>query len=88
MIRRGFLKSVALAALMAGMPGVASAQEVTLTLHQFLPPVATVPAKILKPWGERVEAASDGRIKIDHFDAMSLGEIVHQYPGILLVGGK
>ena len=73
MIRRGFLKSVALAALMAGMPGVASAQEVTLTLHQFLPPVATVPAKILKPWGERVEAASDGRIKIDHFDAMSLG---------------
>lgn len=73
MIRRGFLKSVAVAALMAGVPGVASAQEVTLTLHQFLPPVATVPAKILKPWGERVEAASDGRIKIDHFDAMSLG---------------
>nr|WP_238318820.1 TRAP transporter substrate-binding protein [Pseudooceanicola atlanticus] len=58
---------------MAGVPGVASAQEVTLTLHQFLPPVATVPAKILKPWGERVKAASDGRIKIDHFDAMSLG---------------
>ena len=73
MIRRGFLKSVAVAALMAGMPGIASAQEVTLKLHQFLPPVATVPAKILKPWAERVETASDGRIKIEHYDAMSLG---------------
>lgn len=74
MIRRGFLKSVATAALAAGvLPGTAFAQEVTLKLHQFLPPVATVPAKILKPWAERVEAASDGRIKIDHFDAMSLG---------------
>jgi len=74
MIRRGFLKTVAVAALIAGVaPAASVAQEVTLKLHQFLPPVATVPAKILKPWAERVEAASDGRIKIDHYDAMSLG---------------
>ena len=74
MIRRGFLRTVATVALVAGLaPAAAIAQEVTLKLHQFLPPVATVPAKILKPWGERVEAASDGRIKIEHFDAMSLG---------------
>jgi TRAP-type C4-dicarboxylate transport system substrate-binding protein len=45
----------------------------TLRLHQFLPPVATVPAKILKPWGERLAAASGGRLNIQHFDAMSLG---------------
>ena len=74
MIRRGFLKTVAAAALAAGLaPGTVQAQEVTLKLHQFLPPVATVPAKILKPWAEKVQAASDGRIKIDHYDAMSLG---------------
>ncbi len=53
--------------------GTAAAQEVTLRLHQFLPPVATMPAKILKPWGENVSRASGGRIEIQHFDAMSLG---------------
>lgn len=61
------------AAAVAMLPGLAFAQEVTLRLHQFLPPVATVPAKILKPWGEEVTAASDGRIVIQHFDAMALG---------------
>ena len=61
------------AAAVAMLPGLAFAQEVTLRLHQFLPPVATVPAKILKPWGEEVTAASDGRIAIQHFDAMALG---------------
>ena len=62
----------ALAAL-ALMPTTLAAQEVTLKLHQFLPPPATVPKHILKPWATRIEEASDGRIKIDHFDAMSLG---------------
>lgn len=54
-------------------PVATTAQEVTLKLHQFLPAPATVPKLILKPWAERVEEASDGRIKIDHFDAMALG---------------
>ncbi|KUP90840.1 TRAP transporter substrate-binding protein [Tritonibacter horizontis] len=57
----------------AALGGVVAAQEVTLRLHQFLPPPAPVPAQILKPWAEGVEKASDGRIKIQHFDAMSLG---------------
>tara|TARA_R110002096_G_scaffold29698_2_gene89332 strand:+ start:2834 stop:3862 length:1029 start_codon:yes stop_codon:yes gene_type:complete len=61
------------AAAVAMLPGLAFAKEVTLRLHQFLPPVATVPAKILKPWGEELTAASDGRIVIQHFDAMALG---------------
>jgi len=38
-----------------------------------LPPPAPVPAQILKPWGEQLAAASDGRLQIQHFDAMSLG---------------
>lgn len=74
MKKRNFIKAtLAGAMLAAGLSVAAYAQEVTLRLHQFLPPPATVPAKILKPWAERIEKASDGRIKIEHFDAMSLG---------------
>lgn len=62
-----------MAAAMISTPGIASAQDVTLRLHQFLPPPAPVPAQILKPWATMVEEASGGRIKIEHFDAMSLG---------------
>ncbi|MDF2373479.1 MAG: TRAP transporter substrate-binding protein [Rhizobiaceae bacterium] len=56
-----------------GLPTLSHAQEVTLRLHQFLPPVATVPKHILKPWAERVEKASGGKVRIEHFDGMSLG---------------
>lgn len=51
----------------------ASAQEVTLRLHQFLPAQANVPANILDVWADRVEADSNGRIKIDRFPSMQLG---------------
>jgi TRAP-type C4-dicarboxylate transport system substrate-binding protein len=74
MNRRTFLKTTtAGAAVVAALPGASFAQEMTLRLHQFLPPAAVVPSKILKPWGERLAAALDGRINIQHFDAMSLG---------------
>ena len=74
MKKRTFL-GAALLALSAAVvtPVAVQAQEVTLRLHQFLPPPATVPKLILKPWGKRVEEASNGRIKIEHYDAMSLG---------------
>jgi TRAP-type C4-dicarboxylate transport system substrate-binding protein len=74
MFRRSLIKTAATAALIAGLaPSLAVAQEVTLRLHQFLPPPATVPKHILKPWAERVEAAAGGKLKIEHFDAMQLG---------------
>jgi TRAP-type C4-dicarboxylate transport system substrate-binding protein len=74
MKKRNFVKAT-LAGFVAaaGLGGAALAQEVTLRLHQFLPPPAPVPALILKPWAEGLEEASGGRIKIEHFDAMSLG---------------
>ncbi len=50
-----------------------AAQEVTLRLHQFLPAQANVPAHILDVWADKVEADSNGRIKIDRFPAMQLG---------------
>jgi len=55
------------------LTSAAAAQDVTLRLHQFLPPPAPVPSMILKPWAEGVAEASDGRIKVEHFDAMALG---------------
>jgi TRAP-type C4-dicarboxylate transport system substrate-binding protein len=73
MKRRQFTHLAAASLVALGMASAAHAQEVTLRLHQFLPPVATVPAHILKPWAERITAASDGRIVIEHFDAMALG---------------
>jgi len=64
----------AIAAITAlSMAAPALAQEVTLKLHQFLPPQANVPKLILEPWAERVEAASGGRIRIDLFPSMQLG---------------
>ncbi len=75
MKRRTLMKSVAAGVFASTMmtAGAAFAETTTLRLHQFLPPVATVPKHILKPWAERVEAASDGTLKIEHFDAMALG---------------
>lgn len=74
MKKRNFIKAtLAGLASAATLSGAAMAQEVTLRLHQFLPPPAPVPAQILKPWAAGVEEASGGRIKIEHFDAMSLG---------------
>ena len=64
------LAGVALASLTAAS---AYAQEVTLRLHQFLPPQGTIPAKAITPWIKKIEAESNGRIKIQMFSAMQLG---------------
>ncbi len=64
------LGGVAVAALLTSG---AFAQEITLKMHQFLPPKANVPAKVLIPWADKVEADSNGKIKIERFHAMALG---------------
>jgi len=73
MKRRQFTQLAGASLVALGLASAAHAQEVTLRLHQFLPPVATVPAHILKPWAEQLSAASGGRLAIEHFDAMALG---------------
>jgi TRAP-type transport system periplasmic protein len=64
---------LAAAAALALVAGTALAQDVTLKFHQMLPPQATIPSKAIKPWAEKVMKESGGRIKIDQYDAMSLG---------------
>ena len=61
------------AALSALAGGTALAQDVTLRLHQFLPPQANVPALVLDVWADNVERDSGGRIRIERYAAMALG---------------
>ena len=72
-MNRRHMLGLAAAGALALTTFTAAAQEVTLRLHQFLPPVANLPANIIKPWAKSVEEASGGRIAIQHFDAMALG---------------
>ena len=68
------LRTLLTAAVAFGAMTVTSfAQEVTLKLHQMLPPQATIPAKALTPWAEKVMADSGGRIKVELYPAMQLG---------------
>lgn len=77
-MKPAFFKSLVVAASIASAGWLATttttlAQEVTLRLHQFLPPQANVPKLVLDPWADKVEAESGGRIKIERYPAMQLG---------------
>jgi TRAP-type C4-dicarboxylate transport system substrate-binding protein len=67
------LRAVLAAAAIAGTAQLSHAADVTLRFHQFLPPQATIPAKAIVPWAQKVEKESGGRIKIQHFPSMQLG---------------
>jgi TRAP-type C4-dicarboxylate transport system substrate-binding protein len=73
--RRRFLAlaGAAVAAPALLREGHAQAPQVTLKMHHFLPPVSNGHAKFLAPWAKKVEADSQGRIKIDIFPSMQLG---------------
>jgi TRAP-type C4-dicarboxylate transport system substrate-binding protein len=61
----------AAAAILFTVP--ATAQEVTLKIHHFLPPPSVAHSKFIVPWTQRVEAACPGRIKFQLFPSMQLG---------------
>ncbi len=72
--RKSFLKTAMASAIALGISATASfAQDVTLRLHQFLPAQANVPVQVLDVWADKVEADSNGRIKVERYAAMSLG---------------
>ena len=74
MMFRRTLMGLAGAALAATLTTTtAMAQDVTLRMHQFLPPQANVPKLVLDVWADNVEAASEGRIKIERYPSMQLG---------------
>lgn len=53
--------------------GASLAADVTLKLHQMLPPQATIPSKVLEPWAQKVQTESGGRIAVELYPAMQLG---------------
>jgi TRAP-type C4-dicarboxylate transport system substrate-binding protein len=72
-LRRTVLAAALGLAMMPATLAVSFADVITLRLHQFLPPQANVPRLVLDEWIERVEAAADGKVRIEHYAAMQLG---------------
>ena len=71
--RRTLLKTGAAAALGApALSGIAQ-QAVTLKFHTFMSPTSNVWLGMHKPWMEKVEKESNGRIKFEGYPAMQLG---------------
>ena len=62
--KKAVLRALSGVALATMTTAAASAQEVTLKLHQFLPAQANVPRLVLDVWADKIEAESKGRIQI------------------------
>ena len=72
MKRRSLIQGAAAATL--GTPLAALAQQtVTLKFHTFMAPMSNVWLSMHKPWMEKVEKDSGGRIKFEAYPAMQLG---------------
>ncbi|WP_069300584.1 TRAP transporter substrate-binding protein [Neptunicoccus sediminis] len=68
-----FIKTSITALALASATTFAQAQEVTIRVHHFMSAKAPLHAKFLVPLAERLAEASDGRIKLEPYDSMSLG---------------
>ena len=69
---RATFAAISLAALAIGSTPSA-AQEVTLRVHSFLPPIANPMKHWVTPWAQKIEKDSNGRIKVQVFPSMQLG---------------
>jgi len=73
MKRRSLIQGAAAAMLVApGLSGIAQ-QSLTLKFHTFMAPQSSVWLTMHKPWMEKVEKESGGRIKFEAYPAMQLG---------------
>ena len=71
--RRTLLKAGAAAALGTPALSALAQQAVTLKFHTFMSPSSNVWLAMHKPWMEKVEKESGGRIKFEGYPAMQLG---------------
>lgn len=69
----GIVVPLLLSTALSASAGVATAQEVTLKVHHFLPPPSTAHAKFITPWCEKINKESGGRLKCQIYPAMQLG---------------
>lgn len=72
--RRRFLQSGAAVAAV-GAPALTgwAQQAVTLKFHTFMAPTSTVYTQIHRPWMDKVQKESNGRIRFEAYPAMQLG---------------
>jgi TRAP-type C4-dicarboxylate transport system substrate-binding protein len=73
MKRRSLLQGAAAAVLGAPALSGLAQQSVTLKFHTFMAPQSNVWLSMHKPWMEKVEKDSAGRIKFEAYPAMQLG---------------
>ena len=71
--RRSLLKSGAAVAIGAPTLSVLAQQVTTLKFHTFMSPTSNVWLGMHKPWMDKVEKESNGRIKFEGYPAMQLG---------------
>ena len=71
--RRTLLKTSAAVALGAPALSGLAQQAVTLKFHTFMAPLSNVWLTMHKPWMDKVEKDSGGRIKFEAYPAMQLG---------------
>ena len=71
--RRTLLKTTAAVALGAPALSGLAQQSLTLKFHTFMAPQSNVWLSMHKPWMEKVEKESGGRIKFEGYPAMQLG---------------
>lgn len=73
--RRKFLRIAAGAVASPAVMRIARANvpQATLKLHHFLPATANAHSKLLMPWTKKIEAESEGRLRIDIYPSMQLG---------------
>lgn len=67
-------KATLVGASLALLTATASyAQDVTLRVQHFISNKGAIPANFILPWAEKIEADSNGRIKVEVYPAMQLG---------------
>ena len=53
--------------------GARGQAALTLRMHHFLPAVSNAHARLIAPWAKKIEAASEGKLRIQVFASMQLG---------------
>ncbi len=66
-------RTTAIALVASLLADPALAQEVTLRFQHFVSPNSANPKHFIEPWAEKVEAESNGRIKVEIYPFMQLG---------------
>ncbi len=66
-------KIIVVTILVFGLTNVTNAESVVLKFHSFPPMPANSNAKFVKPWADKVERESNGRIKVEMYPSMQLG---------------